>query len=32
MNKEDSLEKKILSSTYIYKGKTIKLRQDKVKL
>jgi len=32
MNKEDSLEKKILSSTYIYKGKIIKLRQDKVKL
>jgi len=32
MNKEDFLEKKILSSTYIYKGKIIKLRQDKVKL
>ena len=32
MNKEDSLEKKFLSSTYIYKGKIIKLRQDKVKL
>lgn len=32
MNKEDSLEKQILSSTYIYKGKIIKLRQDKVKL
>jgi ADP-ribose pyrophosphatase len=32
MNKEDSLEKQILSSTYIYKGKIIILRQDKVKL
>ena len=32
MNKEDFLEKKILSSTYIYKGKIVKLRQDKVKL
>jgi len=32
MNKEDSLEKQILSSTYIYQGKIIKLRQDKVKL
>lgn len=32
MNKDDSLEKTILSSTYIYKGKIIKLRQDRVKL
>ena len=32
MNKEEFLEKKILSSTYIYKGKIVKLRQDKVKL
>jgi len=32
MNEDNSLEKKFLSSTYIYKGKIIKLRQDKVKL
>lgn len=32
MNREDSLEEQILSSTYIYQGKIIKLRQDKVKL
>jgi ADP-ribose pyrophosphatase len=32
MNKEDSLEEKILSSVYIYQGKIINLRQDKVKL
>jgi len=32
MNKEDSLEEKTLSSTYIYQGKIINLRQDKVKL
>lgn len=32
MNEDNSLENKFLSSTYIYKGKIIKLRQDKVKL
>jgi len=32
MNKEDSLEEKTLSSTYIYQGKIISLRQDKAKL
>jgi len=32
MNEEDSLEEKNLSSIYIYKGKIINLRQDKVKL
>jgi ADP-ribose pyrophosphatase len=32
MNREDSLEEKTLSSTYIYQGKIINLRQDKVKL
>ncbi|OGD14799.1 ADP-ribose pyrophosphatase [Candidatus Atribacteria bacterium RBG_19FT_COMBO_35_14] len=32
MNKEDSIEKQILSSTYIYQGKIINLRQDRVKL
>ncbi len=32
MNKEDSFEEKTLSSTYIYKGRIISLRQDKVKL
>lgn len=32
MNKEDSFEEKTLSSTYIYKGRIINLRQDKVKL
>jgi len=32
MNKEDSLEEKILSFTYIYQGKIINLRQDKVML
>ena len=32
MNKEDSLKEKNLSSTYIYQGKIINLRQDKVKL
>ena len=32
MNREDSLEEKTLSSTYIYHGKIINLRQDKVKL
>jgi len=32
MNREDSLEEKILSSVYIYQGKIINLRQDKVKL
>ena len=32
MNEDNYLEKKFLSSTYIYKGKIIKLRQDKVKL
>jgi len=32
MNKGDSLEEKTLSSNYIYQGKIINLRQDKVKL
>jgi ADP-ribose pyrophosphatase len=32
MSKEDSLEEKMLSSAYIYQGKIINLRQDKVKL
>jgi len=32
MNREDSLEEKTLSFTYIYQGKIINLRQDKVKL
>lgn len=32
MNKEDFLEEKILSSVFIYQGKIINLRQDKVKL
>ena len=32
MEKKDSLEEKTLSSTYIYKGRIINLRQDKVKL
>lgn len=32
MKKEDSFEEKTLSSTYIYKGRIINLRQDKVKL
>lgn len=32
MDKEDSFEEKTLSSTYIYKGRIINLRQDKVKL
>ena len=32
MNEDNSLENKFLSSTYIYKGKIITLRQDKVKL
>ena len=32
MNKGDFLEEKTLSSTYIYQGKIINLRQDKVKL
>lgn len=32
MNREDSLEEKTLSSAYIYQGKIINLRHDKVKL
>ncbi|HER24236.1 MAG TPA: NUDIX hydrolase [Candidatus Atribacteria bacterium] len=32
MNKDDSLKKVILSSNYIYQGKIIKLRKDRVKL
>jgi ADP-ribose pyrophosphatase len=32
MSKEDSFQEKTLSSTYIYQGKIINLRQDKVKL
>lgn len=32
MKEEDSFEEKTLSSTYIYKGRIINLRQDKVKL
>lgn len=32
MNKEDPFREKTLSSTYIYQGKIINLRQDKVKL
>jgi len=32
MSKEDYFQEKTLSSTYIYRGKIIKLRQDKVKL
>jgi len=32
MNRKGSLEEKTLSSTYIYQGKIINLRQDKVKL
>jgi len=32
MAEEDFLEEKTLSSTYIYQGKIINLRQDKVKL
>ncbi|GAG85067.1 unnamed protein product [marine sediment metagenome] len=32
MSKEDYFQEKTLSSTYIYRGKLIKLRQDKVKL
>ena len=32
MNREDSLEEKTLSSAYIYQGKFINLRHDKVKL
>ena len=32
MNREDSLEEKTLSSVYIYQGKIINLRHDKVKL
>lgn len=32
MSKEDPLKEKTLSSTYIYQGKIINLRQDKVKL
>ncbi|HAJ33296.1 MAG TPA: ADP-ribose pyrophosphatase [Candidatus Atribacteria bacterium] len=32
MAEEDFLKEKILSSTYIYQGKIINLRQDKVKL
>jgi len=32
MNREDSLEERTLSSAYIYQGKIINLRHDKVKL
>jgi ADP-ribose pyrophosphatase len=32
MSEEDSFQEKTLSSTYIYQGKIINLRQDKVKL
>ena len=32
MSKEDSFQEKTLFSTYIYRGKIINLRQDKVKL